>query len=308
MSTSGRSQDLATQMTRYGQTRGPEAYRELTDLSLRFLSRLVLVASAYGTECLRDTVPSDRLHEVGEPPAVPHPPWRVDPSEWSAWSVLYAAWSAQQQAWSARAYEIITEEVAAGRISQDAVQRSSQSFLQNRLPDYMADLTEIGMDLFADGLTVADESVRGLSEALLGAPTATGLTVEVRGHTGTIARSDLAIENNRNSAADVTCVVTPTDGINLAVVPATFRLAPRQTQRVNIRVALPDAPTNGSVSAGTISIAGYDDATLIVHVRATADATAGQRIAIRPLDTVVRPAVAGDDASPVRTAVADGST
>jgi hypothetical protein len=299
-SASASPQDLATGMSRYGQVQGPAAYRQLADLGQRFLSRSMLIASAYGSEFLREMVPLRRMHEVGEPPAVPHPPGRADPSEWSAWYVLYGAWAAQQQAWSARVYQLIRDEVAAGLMSQETVQASSQSFLQNRLPDYLGDMTEIGMDLFADGWSAADESVRALSDALLREPPATELTVEVYGHTGTIARTDLAIENNRNYQADVTCVVTPIDGIGLAIVPATFHLAPGQTRRVSIRVALPDTPTNGSVPAGTISIAGYDDARLIVRVRATADATARQRLTIRALDTDVRPAEMDDDAADVR--------
>jgi hypothetical protein len=291
-------QDLANEMTRYGQVQGPEAYWQLTDLSLRFLSRSMLVASAYASEFLRGMLPPNRMHEVGEPPAVPHPPeGRADPSEWSAWYVMYVAWAGQQQAWSARVYQLIRDDVAAGLMSQDSIQTSSQSFLQKRLTDYLDDMTEIGMDLFADGLSAADESVRTLSDALLGEPPAAESTVEVRGQAGTIARTDLAIENNRNNQADVTCVVKPIDGIDLAIVPAEFYLAPGQTQRVSILVTLPDTPTNGSVPAGTISIAGYDDATLVVHVRATAEAAARQRITIRTLDTTARrPAGIGDHA------------
>jgi hypothetical protein len=291
-------QDAATEMSRYLQVQGPETYRQLADLGQHFVSRSMLIASAYGSECLHEMVPPHRMHEVGEPPGVPHPPGSADPSEWAAWYVLYGAWAAQQQAWSARVFQLIRDEIAAGLMSQEAVQASIQTFLRNRLPDYLGDMTEIGMDLFTDGLSAADESVRALSDALLREPPpATELTVEVSGHTGTIARTDLAIENNRNYQADVTCMVTPIDGIGLAVVPAAFHLAPGQTRRVSIRVALPDTPTNGSVPAGTISIAGYDDARLIVRVRATADATARQRLVIRTLDTDVRPAQVGDDAA-----------
>ena len=282
-------QQLAADLTRYGELQGPDIYQQFSDLSQRFLSRSLLVASAYASECLRNMVPPHRRAEVGEPPAVPQPAGRADPSELAAWYARFGAWAAQQQAWSARVYQVLRDEVAAGRMSPDAARTSGQSFVQAGLPGYLSDMAEISMDLIAGGMSAADASVRGLSDALQQEPSARELTVEMHGRPGTMASTELAIENNRTDPAEVVCIATPMAGSRLAIEPARFHLAPGQTERVRIRLDLPDTPTDGSVPAGTISVAGSGDTTLLVHVRATA-AAATRSITIRALEPVAEPA------------------
>jgi hypothetical protein len=278
------AEEVAAELTRFGQVEGPDAYRRLAELNLRYLVRAMLVGSAHGNEFLREMLPPHRRSEVGEPPAVPDPPAVGDPTAWTSWYVRYGTWAVRQQAWTARAYQILRAEGGSGLTPPDGRRDAGQLLAQERLNDYLADLSELGLELMRDGLSATDESVRALSDAVLGEPAAREVTVEARGQVGTIARADLAIENNRRQPADVRCSVDPADGLALAVTPAQFQLPPGRTERVSIRVGLPDAPTDGSIPAGTITVRGYGDETLLVRVRATAVGVSPARITIRAVD------------------------
>jgi hypothetical protein len=230
-----------------------------------------------------------RYAELGEPPPVPRPPAGADPTEWAAWYLGYVAWTAQQQVWTARVYQLIQDEVSAGALPGHAAGAASEAVLRDQLPGYLADLAEAGLDLVEDGLGTADESMRALIEALLGRPVATDLTVSVHGLAGTIARTELAIENNRGEPAEVECQVRPADGVGLAVQPSRFQLAAGQAERVSIRVALPDAAPAGSLPAGTIYVAGYGETPLRVQVLATVSEPPHQHLSIRALDRPAEP-------------------
>jgi hypothetical protein len=275
---------ITAELTRHAQEHGPDAYRQLTDSNLRFWARSMLIAAAYSSESLQTMVPPHRRSELGPPPASPYLPARADPSDWAAWYLLYTAWAGQLQVWSARAYELIRGEIAAGTMPTDAVQDSGRAFVAEHWADYLSDLTEIGLDLMSEEIGVADESLRNVAAALSGESPTTELVVDVHGPAGTIARADLAIENNREHPADVSCVVTAVDGIGLAIVPASFHLPPGQTLRTSIRVALPDRPTGGFIPAGTITVSGYDEVALLVRVQAIAESPKRSGLAIRALD------------------------
>lgn len=278
-------------LSRLGQHSASDVYQRLTAPQMRFLWRSVLLSSAYCNDYLWDVLPPHRRPEVGEPPTVPHPPTSADPSEWSAWYLLYTTAAMHQQVWMARVLQVLRDEAEAGGLSPEEAQRSGQAFLRERMTDYLGDLAEIGMDLMADGVSAVDESLRGLSEGLGGATARSQeITVEVSGRAGTTASTDLAIENNQAQQADVVCAVSGVEGITLTVVPARFRLAPGQTERVSVRVALPDAATPIPAPAGTIEVSGYGDEPLIVRVLAKAEPDVKPAVTIRALDAFAEPA------------------
>jgi len=278
-------QEVAAELTRFGQAEGSDAYRRLAELNARFLVRAMLVGSVHGNQFVRDMLPPHRLTEVGEPPTVPDPPSIADPTAWTSWYMRYGTWTVQQQAWTARAYQILRDESGSGLAHPAGARDAGQLLLHHRLNEYLADLSELGLGLIRDGLSATDDSVRALSDVALGEPTAREVRVEASGQIGTVARVDLAIENNRPEPADVRCSVDPADGLALAVTPTRFHLAPGQTERVSIRVDLPDAPTDGSISAGTVTVRGDGDETLLVRIRATAVTVPPGNIRIRTLDT-----------------------
>lgn len=261
-------QQLSEELSRYWQAQLPDTYQQLADGGVRYLSRMAMVSADYGTQWLREALPGHRLAMVGPPPPVPAVPTAADPMEWVGWYVRGAAWSAQQQAWVGQALAALREEIAAGSVGDREIQMSAQRFLEQRLPDYLSDIADVGMDLVADGLAVADGSVQSLATTVLGHPPTSELTVEVAGPAGTVASVDLAIENNRDQPADVHCRVTPA-GADLTVEPDQFHLAAGATRRVTLRVALPEAPSDEPVIAGRVQVSGSGDAPLSVRVRAT---------------------------------------
>jgi hypothetical protein len=263
-------QQLGDQLSRYWQEHLPGTYQQLADSGVRFLSRLALVSAAYGTEWLREALPGHRLGELGPPPSVPTTPAGADPQQWLGWYVLGAAWAAQQQAWVGRAFTALREEIAGGAIGEEEIQASSQRFLEGRLPDYLAEVSDVGMDLFTDGLAVADGSIGSLASAVLGHRPAAQLTVDVRGPAGTIASAELAIENNRDEAADVRCTVRAAGPHRLTVDPDAFYLAAGRTRRISIRVSLPESATEEPFIAGRVQVSGHGEAPLSLRVRAIA--------------------------------------
>jgi hypothetical protein len=263
-------QQLGDQLTRYWQAHLPGTYQQLADGGVRYLTRMALVSAAYGTAWLREALPDHRLGELGPPPSAPATPAGTDPLQWVSWYVLCAAWSAQQQAWVGRAVTALREEIDSGAVGEEEIQASAQRFLDDRMPDYLAEVTDVGMDLVADGLAVADGSLSSLSYEVLGHPPATELTVDVNGPAGTIASTELAIENNRDEPADVTCTVKATGEYRVTVDPDAFHLVAGHTRRILIRVALPESATAEPVVVGRIRVSGHGDAPQSLRVRATA--------------------------------------
>lgn len=263
-------QQLGAQLSRYWQEHLPVNYQQLADGSVRYLSRLALVFTAYGTEWLREALPAHRLVELGPPPSVPTPPAGADPQQWLGWYVVGAGWAAQQQAWIGRAFTALREEIAGGAIGEAEIQASSQRFLEDRLSDYLADVSDVGMDLLIDGLAVADDSIGSLANAVLGHRPAAELTVDVRGPAGTIASTDLAIENNRDEGAEVRCTVRAAAPHRLTADPDAFYLAAGTTRRISIRVSLPDSATQEPFIAGRVQVSGHGDAPQSLRVRAIA--------------------------------------
>lgn len=263
-------QQLGDNLSRYWQTYVPGTYQQLTDGGVRYLSRLAVVSAAYGTEWLAAALPDHRVTTLGPPPSVPASPTGADPQQWLRWYALCAAWSAQQQVWVGRALTALREEIAAGSVGEEEMQASAQRFLEDRLPDYLADVADVGMDLVADGLAVADTSIHSLAHSVLGAAPTAELTVDVTGPAGTSARTPLAIENNRDEPADVRCTVKATGSHQVTVEPDAFHLEAGRTRRINVRVGLPEVPTAGPVIVGRVLVSGHGDAPLSLRVRATA--------------------------------------
>ncbi len=262
-------QQLGNDLTRYWQTHLPGTYQQLADGGVRYLARLAVVSAAYSTEWLREALPRHRLAALGPPPAVPAGPRGIDPQQWLRWYVLCATWSAQQQAWVGGALTALREEIAAGTIGEDEMQGSAQRFLEDRLPDYLADVADVGMDLVADGLAATDESIHDLAHTVLGSAPAAELTVDVTGPAGSNASTALAIENNRDEPADVRCTVRTTGAHQVTVEPDAFHLGAGRTRRISIGVTLPDIATDGPVVVGRVQVSGHGDAPLSVQVRAT---------------------------------------
>lgn len=266
---------LAAELSRFGQEHSAETYQRLAELWVRFLSRSLRLVASYRDDYLRGLLPPARIAAAGPPPAVPPPPHSNGQLEWAGWYALFSAWVTEQQAWSARLYKVLTDEVASGALSPDAVQAAARAYLEARLPDYLADTAELNADLVCDMLSVADASVDALSEALLGPPPADELTVDVRGAAGAIASTTLLVENNQAEPARVDCLITPADGFNLATAPMSFRLAAGESRPVAVHVTLPAEPTGGALPAGTITIRGQGDRELVVRVRARGEAPGG---------------------------------
>jgi hypothetical protein len=290
--------EVTAQLSQHWQARGADAYQRLADGGLRYLARISVVALEYGAEWLRSTLPAHRLAEIGPPPVAPAAPASdglSDPLQWTGWYVLYSAWSARQQSWTGRAFQALRDEIAAGTLEQPEIQASAERFLRDRLPDYLGDITDAGMDLAADGLSVGEDSVHALATALLGHPPRDELTVTIAGAPGTEASTDLAIENNRGVAADIVCAARPAAGWQLAIVPERFHLAVGQTRRVTISVSLPDAGIDEPVLAGRVTVAGHGDAPLTVRVQVTVRGPQ-HHISIRALESV--PAVRNAPADP----------
>lgn len=263
-------QQLAQDVSRYWQTSVPGSYQHLADGGARYLARLGMVLATYSTAWLRDALPDHRLPGVGVPPRAPAAPLGVEPQQWLSWYATCAAWSTQQQAWAARALTALREEVAAGSIGEQELQASAQRFLEDRLPNYLADVAELGMDLVTQGLAVTDQSIQDLAHTVLGGVASADLVVDVQGPAGSTASTAVAIENNRDEPADVRCTVRSTGPHPVTVQPTAFRLPAGRTKRISIQVTLPDLATEGPVAVGRVQVSGHGNAPLSLRVRATA--------------------------------------
>ena len=104
---------LGSELPRFGQEFGPQAYQRLVEVYSRFLSRSLRLVFRYRDEYLSSVLPPGRLAEAGRPSAIPSPPEGANPAEWAGWYQLFGAWVTEQQAWSGRLYRILLEEVNA---------------------------------------------------------------------------------------------------------------------------------------------------------------------------------------------------
>ena len=124
----------ANELTRQSSEHGPEAYRELNEVTTRFTSESLRLVAGYLDAYLRELVPAGQAGQVGAPPAMPLPPTSTDALAWTSWYQRYATWVTEQQAWSSRLLTAVREEVAAGRLRSDAMQTSARQYLQRTTP------------------------------------------------------------------------------------------------------------------------------------------------------------------------------
>jgi hypothetical protein len=136
-------------------------------------------------------------------------------------------------------------------------------------------MAELNADLVSDVLGVADDNLERLADALVHDPQ-DALVVDVRGEIGTAVVVSLVVENSRSEIALVRCEPAALDGFALGAEPTTFELAPGASRAVSIRVGLPSTPAMEALEAGTVTIRGQDERDLVVWIRATVEAPAGE--------------------------------
>lgn len=264
---------LADALPRFGQEQGPEIYERLARLLASFLAGLQRVLVRAGDEYLSSVVPSGPLRSLGPRAVSPPPPGDAGPAEWTAWYQLFAARAADQQAWLTRLYGLMLNEVAAGRLSPDAVQYAATEFVRERSGEFLAEIAELTSAFLRQALEIADDSVDGLFAQLFGDEVAPGaeLVVEVSGPPGSTSTRGLAVDNERDDRAVVSCSATAADGFVLAVEPSSFELGPGASRTVSVRVTLPPAPAGGPVEAGTVVVRKEGEEDLVVRVRAVVE-------------------------------------
>lgn len=264
---------LAEALPRYGQDHGAEVYERLARLVASFLAGLQRILVRAGDEYLSSVVPDGPLRGLGPRAVSPPPPSDAGPAEWTAWYQLFAARAADQQAWLTRLYGLMLNEVAAGRLSPDAVQYAATEFVRDRSGGYLAEIAELTSAFLREALEIADDSVEGLFAEVLGeeVEVASELIVDVAGPPGSTLERGLAVDNERNERATVSCSATPADGFAMAVDPGRFELEPGASRTVAVRVTLPGEPADGPMEAGAVVVRREGEADLVVRVRAAVE-------------------------------------
>ena len=264
---------LAAALPRYGQGRGAEVYERLARLVAAFVAGLQRVLVRAGDEYLSSVVPEGPLRALGPRAVSPPPPGDAGAAEWAAWYQLFAARAADQQAWLTRLYGLMLNEVAAGRLSPEAVQHAATEFARERSGELLAEIAELTSAFLREALEIADDTLDGLLAELVGDEATLGgeLVVEGSGPPGSTFTRALAVDNERDEPAAVSCSAAPAAGFALAVDPPAFDLAPGASGTVTVRVTLPGAPTGGPVDAGTVVVRREGEADLVVRVEAAAD-------------------------------------
>ena len=87
---------------------------------------------------------------VGRPPTPPAAPAHDDATEWTFWVQRISAWATDHQLWNARLYRALAEEAASGATAEDRVRSYGLSFVEERIPAYMADVAEASFASFCD--------------------------------------------------------------------------------------------------------------------------------------------------------------
>lgn len=279
------SDHLAAELTRFGQSEALNAYQQIAEVNARTVSRFLQLVSRYQTDYARGLVSPSKVAAIGSPPSPPQPPIQGDTTEWVFWFQRFSAWISDQQLWSSRLYRAIMDEAASGGLGEEAVRSHGTTFVRDRLPDYMAEVAEVSFDSFSDLLAATDESVRSLTDAIMGSAWTNELTVDVEGVAGATVSARLLVENNHPEAATVACVATPAEGFALAVSPKDIQLATGDSQIVTIFVTLPEEVSESAVAAGDVTVAGHDDVDLIVHVAARVNRPDPGVVTVRVLDS-----------------------
>jgi hypothetical protein len=278
---------IADELTRFTQQQAADAYHGIAQVNARAMSRLIELVSRYQADYARGLISAGKMAAAGPPPSPPQPPMRSDATEWLFWYQRFSAWITDQQVWSSRLYGALVDEAASGGVGEDAVRSHGMTFVRDRLPGYMAEVAEASLDSFCDLLAVTDESVRGLTDAVQGAPVTNEITLDVDGTAGSTVGARLLIENNHSEPAAVKCAATPADGFALVVTPTDAQLAPGESQKVEVYVTLPERAPDESVTAGYVTITGHDDVDLTVHVMAHVVMPQPGAVKVRVLDVEV---------------------
>jgi len=268
------AQAWTDELTRFGTDIGPGTYQQLSEITVGMTSEALRLVARYLDAYLRALVPDEYAGRVGAPPSMPPAPASADTLAWTSWYQRYATWASEQQAWSVRLINVLREEVAEGRLQPDSVQRLSRAFLETTLPDYLLDMAELNIGVFADVLGVADESLERLASALVIDEEPDSLVIDVHGEAGATVSVSLMVENHRRQAATITLENIPLDGFTLATSPSRFDLDPAESRPVSIGVGLPEEATSGPTEAGSVVIRGQDERDLIVHILAEAEPAA----------------------------------
>jgi hypothetical protein len=275
---------LTDELTRVGQEQAVNAYNGIAEVNAHTLSRFAELVASYQSDYAAGLLSETKLAAIGRPPPAPSAPVDGDATEWTFWYQRYVAWVTDQQTWSARLYRALIDEAATGGMHEDAVRSYGTAFVRDRLPSYLTDIVEASFDSFCDLLAVNDDSVRSLTDAMLGGRPAEELTVDVEGATRTTVSTGLVIENNHADTAVVACVATSADGFSIAVDPEHVQLPTGDNQKVMIYVTLPGEPTEEPVAAGVVRVTGHGDEDLAVHVRAKVNPRGAGALSVRVLD------------------------
>jgi hypothetical protein len=264
------AQDLLSGFVR---TRGAAYSDELAQLNARFFREMVRIGSAYAHELGQAVLPEAAL------PAAPPP--EFDANDPAGWFQDLTAYSQRLGTSIAATYQALVDRAVAGEIAPGQIQEAATEHMQQRLPEYLAELGRLYFELL-NGLT--ELRVRSEQEFLSGVLDGTdggdAFVLELTAALGERATGSLSIANTRDELAQIRCHVTDirrADGVDaaftpdVAFAPDVLELAPGDEATLEVSLRLdedrfePDVPYDA-----TLQITGHGEPRLEVPLRITA--------------------------------------
>lgn len=269
---------LDSRMPAFLQTHGADYANDLAALSMRFLSGLIDNGTRYSYELFDRILPGAVEFPEIDPP-------EFDPTDWGDWFSQLTDYGNQQNLLVSEMVRSLMEQVAAGELVPAEVSETSTAFIGERMPDSVADMARLYLDLLSGLDEVnSDFGADYLESVLDAAAPSDGFVLEVAGSLGSTAAVRLAVANTLAETTSVRCVLTDlrrADGVGPAfepevtMTPERFDLAPEQEQVVTVALNLAEGTFDpGPVYVGTLHVLAPDETLLAVPVRVRARAGA----------------------------------
>jgi len=258
--------------TRFAQARGVEYSRKLSELGAEFLSELVRIGAISSTD----------EAEPPEPPEI-----SPDPNQWSQQLTEYAT---RLNTRAMSAYRAQLDQVAAGAMTPDQLQRRNAELMARRLPGYLDQAGRLYFDLLNGLNEIRAQYEQDYFRGILGQDKdqaveekESPVVLNLKALLGETAAASLSVANTTEAPTTIRCTATDVrrvDGVGPAFTPRLsiasndIELGPGEEGTLRLSLPLEEESYDaGAIYAGTLFIAGQGDVPVEVQLRITAGET-----------------------------------
>jgi hypothetical protein len=250
---------------RFAQTHWPKYAEKVAQLSGKFLSGLVNIASFHSQE------QGGQSPDVSDEPEILPP--QFHPADAARWFEQLAEYAGRLNARALKSYRAQLERVAAGEATPGQIQEATTEFLSNQLPDYLQRVYRQYFDLLS-GLNdlragYEENYIQDLLATANRVDESQPLVINLTAPLGETTSASLEVENSTEKRTTIRCSVTEVrrmDGVGpafdprIVVAPESLDLGPGEQGKVRFSLRLDETDYDaGALYGGILFIAGQSE-------------------------------------------------